>query len=102
MQGVSKLQNVIQNIRKFNKNLKVLGLLPSMVDNRNKRHREQLVKITESYPDLVIRHPIGLRSSVADALSEKIFLGDFKKASAKKAKQEFSELTTWICNVITK
>lgn len=102
LQGVSKLQNVIQNIRKFNKNLKVLGLLPSMVDNRNKRHRDQLVKITESYPDLVIRHPVGLRSSVADALSEKIFLGDFKKASAKKAKQEFSELTSWICNVITK
>lgn len=102
LQGVSKLQNVIQNIRKFNNNLKVLGLLPSMVDNRNKRHRDQLAKITELYPDLVIKHPIGLRSSVADALSEKVFLGDFKKSSAKKARQEFSELTSWICDAITK
>lgn len=102
MQGVRKLQNVIQNIRKFNSNLKVLGLLPSMVDNRNKRHREQLAKIVELYPNLVIKHPIGLRTSVADALSEKVFLGDFKKSSAKKAKQEFSELTSWICDVITK
>lgn len=101
LQGVTKLKNVIQNIRKFNNNLKVLGLLPSMVDNRNKRHRDQLAKITELYPDLVIKHPIGLRSSVADALSEKVFLGDLKKSSAKKARQEFSELTSWICDAIT-
>ncbi|WP_031578372.1 ParA family protein [Ruminobacter sp. RM87] len=101
LQGVGKLQNVISNIRKYNKNLQVLGLLPSMVDNRNKRHREQLALITESYPSLVIRHSIGLRSSIADALSEKTFLGDIKKSSARKAKQEFSELASWIFEAIS-
>lgn len=100
LQGVGKLQNVISNIRKYNKNLHVLGLLPSMVDNRNKRHREQLALITDSYPSLVIKHSIGLRSSIADALSEKIFLGDIKKSSARKAKQEFSELASWIFGAI--
>lgn len=100
LQGVGKLQNVISNIRKYNKNLHVLGLLPSMVDNRNKRHREQLALISDSYPSLVIKHSIGLRSSIADALSEKIFLGDIKKSSARKAKQEFSELASWIFGAI--
>lgn len=102
LQGVGKLQNVISNIRKFNTNLQVLGLLPSMVDNRNKRHREQLALITESYPNLVISHSIGLRSSIADALSEKTFLGDSKKSSSRKAKQEFSELAAWIIGAIGK
>jgi len=101
LQGVGKLQSVISNIRRYNANLKVLGLLPSMVDNRNKRHRDQLGTIVKAYPDLVIQHPIGLRSSVADALSDKVFLGDIKKSSAKKAKQEFSDLASWVMDSIS-
>lgn len=98
LQGVSKLQNVITNIRKYNQNLQVLGLLPSMVDGRNRRHKKQLSLISETYPNLVISHSIGLRCSIADALSEKQFLGDVKNNNAKKAKQEFSELTNWLFN----
>lgn len=100
LQGIQKLQNVILNIKNFNKKLKVLGLLPSMVDNRNRRHRVQLELIKEAYPQLVLQNSISLRSAVADALSEKIFLGDLKKSSAKKAKEEFSALAEWVLNNI--
>ncbi len=100
LQGVKKLQNVISNVRKYNNSLNVLGLLPSLVDNRNKRQRVQLQQIKDLYPNLIIQYPIGLRASVADALSDKVFLGDVKKASAKKAKQEFSTLASWILEKI--
>lgn len=100
LQGIQKLQNVILNIKNFNRNLNVLGLLPSMVDNRNRRHRVQLEQIKEAYPLLVIQNSISLRSAIADALSEKIFLGDMKKSSAKKAKEEFSLLAEWVLRKI--
>ena len=71
-----------------------------MVDNRNRRHRVQLELIKEAYPQLVLQNSISLRSAVADALSEKIFLGDLKKSSAKKANEEFSALAEWVLNNI--
>lgn len=102
IQGIQKLQNVISNVRNYNQELCVLGLLPSMVDYRNRRHKLQLSLINETYPNLVIPKAIGLRCAIADALSEKIFLGDVKKSSAKKAKEEFAELASWVLHSVNK
>ena len=98
--GVKKMRSVIANIRKLNTDLQDLGLLPSRVDNRNATHRAQLQEMKRNYPDLICPMSISLRSSIAEAVAERDWIGNSKKRSAKKAITELSEFTTWILDKI--
>ena len=96
IQGVKKMQTVIEKIRNYNKNLNVLGLLPSRVDNRNMRQREQLREMKEKYESLIIPHAISLRSAISESLAQRVWLGTITRRSAKPAIKELENITTWI------
>ena len=96
LQGVHKMRNVINNIKTLNSDLTELGLLPSRVENRNATHRRQLHEIQQSFPQLICPYSIFNRSSIADAVSERTWIGNNKKNSAKKAAHELSDVTNWI------
>ena len=96
LQGVHKMRNVINNIRTINSDLTELGLLPSRVENRNATHRRQLLEIQQSFPQLICPYSIFNRSSIADAVSERTWIGNNKKTCARKAAHELSDVTNWI------
>lgn len=94
--GIQKMVTTIANIRKTNKKLEFLGMLPSKLDSRNPRHKAHLKELTANYPTLVIPYGIGLRSSIADALSSGVPVWKIKKTAARKAAQEVKAFTGYI------
>ena len=100
LQGVKKMRTVIGNVKSRNTALKELGLLPSRVDNRNHNHRKQLAEIQQAFPELVCPYSVFQRSSIADAVSDRSWIGYNKKASAKRATAELASLTNWVLNKI--
>lgn len=88
----------IGNIRKVNSKLAFLGILPSKVDMRNPRHKRHLEEIKMQYNEIVIPHIIGLRSSIADALSSSLPVWKIKKTAARKAAQEMKAVSNYVLN----
>ena len=100
LQGVKKMRTVIGNVKTRNTALTELGLLPSRVDNRNHNHRKQLVEIQQAFPELVCPYSVFQRASIADAVSDRSWIGYNKKSSAKRATTELANLTNWVLNKI--
>lgn len=100
LQGVKKMRTVIGNVKTRNTALTELGLLPSRVDNRNHNHRKQLVEIQQAFPELVCPYSVFQRASIADAVSDRSWIGYNKKSSAKRATTELASLTNWVLNKI--
>lgn len=98
LQGIKQMAVTIGNIRKVNKKLNFLGILPSKVDGRNPRHKRHLDEIQAQYGELVVPHQIGLRSSVADALSSSVPVWKIKKTAARKAAQEMQAVAKFVLN----
>lgn len=92
LQGIKQMLTTIANLRQANKKLKFLGMVPSRVDSRNPRHRRHLKEIRKSYPNHVLPVSIGLRSSIADALSQGVPVWQVKKTAARAAAKEVREL----------
>lgn len=92
MQGIEKMDTTIANVRQINPKLQFLGMVPSKVDRRNPRHVQHLEELEGAYPKLVLPVQIGLRSSIADALAQRIPVWKIKKTSARKAAQEVRAL----------
>ena len=88
IQGIRMMVTTIVNVRKSNPALKFLGILPSKVDGRNPRHHAHLAELSAAYRDQLIPTPIGLRSSVADALATGQPVWAIHKTAARKAAQE--------------
>jgi chromosome partitioning protein len=98
IQGIKRMVTTIANIRSINNKLEFLGMVPSKVDARNPRHGRHLKELTGVYPQLIVPEQIGLRSSIADALSSGVPVWKIKKTSARKAVQEFRALALYIFN----
>lgn len=96
MKGIKKMYATITNIRRFNPDLKFLGMVPNMVDGRKIRHRENVAALRESYPDLVTPVSVGLRDSIADAMADGIPVWHIKKTAARKAAKEVRELAKYV------
>lgn len=96
IKGIKKMNAVIANIRKSNPALKFLGMVPSMVDGRNPRHKQHLDELTAAYPKLMIPTPIGLRSSIAHAVALGIPVWQIKKTSARVAAKEVRALAQYV------
>lgn len=96
LQGIKQMATTINNLKKFNKKLKFMGLLPSKVDMRNPRHKRHLDEIRMQYNELVIPYTIGLRSSISDALSSSIPVWGIKKTAARKAASEMKAVSEYI------
>lgn len=100
LQGIKQMAATIGNIKKFNRKLEFLGILPSKVDTRNPRHKRHLEEIKIQYNELILPYSIGLRSSVADALSSSLPVWKIKKTAARKAAHEMKMVSEFILNKI--
>jgi len=100
IQGIKRMVTTIANIRKANKNLKFLGMVPSKVDKRNPRHIRHLQELTHAYPTLMTPEGIviGLRSSIADALASRTPVWKIKKTTARVAAKEVRALAAHVLN----
>lgn len=96
IQGIKKMLTTIANIRKVNTKLKFLGMVPSKVDLRNPRHVRHQAELQAAYPQLMIPAPIGLRSSIADALATGVPVWKIRKTTARKATQEVRALAAYV------
>ncbi len=97
LQGIRMMVATIGNVRKSNPSLKFLGILPSKVDSRNPRHTAHLAELEAAYKSQVVPTPIGLRSSVADALAIGRPVWTIKKTAARKASQEMRGAAAHLC-----
>ena len=96
LQGIKKMVTTIANVRKTNPKLKFLGMMPSKVDARNPRHARHLDELQRAYPQLMIPASVGLRSSIADALSSGVPVWKIKKTTARKATAEVRALANYV------
>ena len=92
IQGIKKMITTIANVKKRNKKLVFLGMVASKVDSRNLRHKAHLEELNRAFPDLMLPTTIGLRSSIADALSSGVPVWKIKKTAARKAAKEVKAL----------
>jgi chromosome partitioning protein len=96
IQGIKKMVTTIANVRKSNKTLQFLGMMPSKVDSRNPRHNRHLGDLVRAYPELMIPATIGLRSSIADALASGVPVWKIKKTAARKAAKEVRAVADYV------
>lgn len=96
IQGIGQMALTINNIKKINKKLTFLGLLPSKVDMRNPRHIKHLAQIKSQYSDYLIPVSIGLRSSIADAVASSVPVWHIKRTAVRKAAKEVNAVAEYI------
>ncbi len=96
IQGIKKMMITISSLRRLNRHLTFLGILPSKVDARNPRHVRHLTELREAYPKLILPVNIGLRSSVADALATGVPVWKIKKTAARKAGKEMRSFAEYV------
>lgn len=96
IKGIKKMNATIANIRKVNPALVFLGMVPSMVDGRNPRHRQHLDELNTAYPQLMIPAPVGLRSSIADAVAAGVPVWKIKRTAARVAAKEVRALAQYV------
>ena len=96
IQGIKMMLTTIHNVRKEHTKLKFLGMVASKVDARNPRHVRHQTELQGAYPQLMIPAPIGLRSSIADALASGIPVWKIRKTAARKATQEVRALASHV------
>ena len=94
--GIKKMVAMIANVRKANPGLQFLGMMPSKMDARNPRHKRHLDELKRAYPQLMIPANIGLRSSIAEALSSGVPVWKIKKTAARKATKEIRALADYL------
>lgn len=94
IQGIQKMLVTVNNIRKVNRSLSFVGMVPSKVDGRNPRHKRHLAELVAAYPKWIAPNHIGLRSSIADALASKRPVWEIKKTAARKAASEVQNLAS--------
>lgn len=94
--GINKMMELIEGVQEHNEELEYLGMVPSKVDSRNPRHVRHYDQLREAFPDDIIPLKVGLRSSVAEALENKIPVWEVKKSAARVAAKEFKALNQYI------
>lgn len=98
LQGIQKMYNTITNIRRHNKELQFLGMVPSKYNSRNPRHKTNLDALMEHYSQLVVPMRVGLRSSIDEALDSQMAVWDIKKTAARVAAKEMRSLADYVLN----
>lgn len=96
IQGIHQMVTTIVNIRKVNKKLKFIGMVPSKVDSRNPRHGRHLNELNTAYPSMMVPLSVGLRSSIPDALASCSPVWKIKKTAARVAAKEVRALAAYV------
>lgn len=52
--GIKALTKAVTDLREVGSNLQLLGILPTMVDNRTTEHRATISQLQQAFPDLVL------------------------------------------------
>ena len=94
--GLAMMLKTINFVKRQNKELKFMGMLPSKVDGRNPRHKAHLAQLKNQYNELILPFSIGLRSGIADALDTSIPVWHIKKTAARKAATEVMNVGEYI------
>ena len=99
IESLSGALKTIQSVqRQHNRNLQLLGILPTMCDFRQQEQHEFLASLSREYKNLILK-PISRRADVNYANSEGLDIFSFKPsrksgamASASPATQEFAQV----------
>ncbi len=95
--GINAMLKTIYGVRqKLNPDLQVIGMLPSRVNAHSPAQKANLVALLQSYPDLVTRRAIVLRTSIAEAASEKVPVWAMHKTTARDAGREMKDVLAHI------
>ena len=81
---------------RFNKKLKLLGLLANRVNLRSNAHKEALMSVCESFVDIMIQKTMGNRIAIQEALDQGLAVWDFKTTTAKVAAKEMQAIIEYI------
>ena len=93
IEGITAMLQTIYGIRQqLNPTLQVLGMLPSRVNSHSPAQKANLVSLLRSYPELVVRKAILLRTSIAEAAGEKQPVWAMRKTSARAAGHEMKDV----------
>lgn len=96
IEGIKDMMRVILNARQRNPKLSFLGIVPSRVDRRNPRQVRHLAEMRAAHEELLAPVTIGLRTSVAEALSNGVPVWKIKKTSARAAGVEMRALGEYV------
>lgn len=64
--GIGALVNAVTELQESGANVDLLGVLPTMVDNRSKEHRQTIIDLHQAFPNLVLP-PIRRLIALAEA-----------------------------------
>lgn len=93
IEGITAMLQTIYGIRRqLNPTLEVLGMLPSRVNSHSPAQKANLVSLLRSYPELVVRKAIFLRTSIAEAAGERQPVWAMRKTSARVAGHEMKDV----------
>lgn len=93
IEGITAMLQTIYGVRRqLNPALEVLGMLPSRVNSHSPAQKANLVSLLQSYPELVVRKAILLRTSIAEAAAKRQPVWAMRKTSAREAGRELKDV----------
>lgn len=96
IRGLSMMIQTINNIKKVNKNLTFLGVLPSRFNRRNDRQVAHYQEFCSKHKNILIPHTIVERTSYGDALEQCVPVWKVKRSSARTAAKEIKGFAEYI------
>jgi len=82
--GLTLLANTFQKIKTFNTNIKLVGMVPNMIDNRYKAHKQILEILLKVYGDIIVMPPLGRRSMYQRMIDRRLTYEKFLRYTAYK------------------
>lgn len=93
IEGITAMLQTIYGVRqRLNPTLEMLGMLPSRMNAHSPAQKANLISLLRSYPDLVVRKAIPLRTSIAEAAGERQPVWAMRKTSAREAGHELKDV----------
>ena len=93
--GISDLFKVVKTVKKVNPSLKILGILPVMVDNRYKLHKQLKEEMKKRFQETFLEHlEISTNAPLKNAVAQRksIFEYDYNATTYK----QYMALAEWI------
>jgi chromosome partitioning protein len=101
IKGMQKSIEVIQELQPHNPNLKLLGVLVTCFDRRNRESDEMLSSLRISLKNILFESVIRISSSIEKADNDNILVQEFEKGwfREKKSTQDYSNLAKEIIKI---
>ncbi|WP_419637499.1 ParA family protein [Thiolapillus sp.] len=101
--GITTMLQTIFGIKeKYNNKLVFVGMVPNRFNPRSIDQKNTFIELVKNYAHLIIQAKIGIRSSIPEALVNKIPVWEVKKTAAKKAAEEIKNALNLIYEVMEK